>query len=687
MSRYTSVLALWIVCILGAFPAFAAEDDKKEKPKKYFEIRLDEVVVSEPLRFKVSDATKPVNVLSGDELRMKVGNTLGETIKLEMGVHNQSFGPGAGQPVIRGQSGPRVRVLSNGIGVNDASQISPDHAVATVPLLSERIEILRGPATLLYGSGAIGGMVNVIDGRIPETVPDKLFKTTIEQRFDTVANETSTALKIEGGKDYFAYYLDGFYQERSNLRIGGEAIDVGRAQVSEPGLTVTENSHRFIRNSDADSIGGSAGFSFVGDKGYFGISVNRVENNYGIPPSGEAGGEFARIEMQQNKFDLKGEWKKPIDFFETIRARLGYTDYKHEEVALDAGEREIEGKWRGNTYEARVEAPHKEIAGFRGVLGFHLITNKFSALKVEDNEALIPRTRTNTYALFAQESLDIGPVNTQYGIRVERTTVNPEMKFASRDFTPVSASASALWQVDSRNAFNIALTRSERAPQVFELYFEGEHHPTRTFQVGNPNLDMETSVNLDIGYQFTSDWFVAEVDLFHNWVDDYIFLQRTGNLVGGDPEVVFFQDNAKFLGYETRLIFPLLDNRVGMVDLTLFSDYTRGRLINRDDVPLMPPLRWGFQVDYTKGNWASNLRFTRGQAQNNTSAFESDTPGYNLLNLSTQYKVTDYHGANVMLFARANNLLNENIRNSASFLRNFAPEPGRGGMVGVRISY
>lgn len=222
------------------------------------------------------------------------------------------------------------------------------------------------------------------------------------------------------------------------------------------------------------------------------------------------------------------------------------------------------------------------------------------------------------------------------------------------------------------------------APQIQELFFNGVHEATSTFQSGNPNLGLETSYNVDLGYQFMNDWVTVKLDLFNNYIEDYIFWQRSGIMIEDVPQVISRQFDANFMGYEARMIFPLMDNRSGLVDLTLFSDYTRGRLLDRGDVPQQPPLRWGFQLDYLLDELSTSFVLTRGEQQNLPGAFESNTSDYTLLNLSAHYHITELFGNDVMVFAKANNLLNENIRNSTSFLRNFAPEPGRGIVFGVR---
>ncbi len=679
MRKLLYIFSLLVFVGFQSSPVFAADQDS-ESPKKHYVIHMDEILVSTPTRETLSSSSRPATILHDDNLRMKASGTLGETLKEELGVHGQSFGPNAGLPVIRGQHGPRVRVLNNGLGTNDASQASPDHASTSIPMLADRIEILRGPATLMYGSGAIGGVVNVIDNRIPEAVPDELMGGIVEQKYNSVSNEHSTAIKIEGGKNHFAYHLDGFFRDNDNLGVSGKAIDADRAQFSDSSLSVTNNTDGFVRNSESDTLSRTAGFSYVGDFGFAGFSVNVLDYDYGIPPEGSADAEEARIELEQNKVDFKGEWNNPDGFFETFRTKLSFTDYEHTEGNAT--------QFQNDTLEGRVEAPHKPIFGLNGTMGVQVISSRFSAVNNEDGEIVVPGTRTNSYSAFLQESLDVGPTVAQFGLRVEHTAIDSRIRAnPDRSFTPISFSVSDLWKVNDQSSINLAFTRSQRAPQVQELYFEGEHEATRTFERGNPNLNKETSYNIDLGYKFNTSWVSAEINLFHNWVNDYIYLQRTGATVGGKPETTNQQKSATFMGYETQLIFPVWGNSSQAVDLTFFSDLTNAQLHNGGHVPQTPPLRWGFQVDHNYGRWNSKLRLTRAEKQSNSGFNEADTPGYYLLNLNTHYHVENFQKADIVIYAKGNNLLNENIRNSTSFLRNFSPEPGIGAEIGIRIKY
>ena len=653
---------------------------------------LEPVIVTSPLQLKLSESAMPVTVLSDDELRMKTGHSIGDTLKNELGISSQSFGPGVGTPVIRGQAGPRVRVLNNGIGANDASAISPDHATSVEPLLAERIEVLRGPATLLYGSGAMGGVVNVIDNRIPGQMFDKLVGAALEQRFDSVSDETSTTMKVEGGQGNLAYHLDGFYRHRNNLDIGGNGIDTAKVGITDPSLVVVDNPKGYLNNTGAEAISGSAGMSWIGAPGFAGISINNINNNYGIAPDG-TGEETVRIAMRQSKYDFKSELNNPFKFAKSIKTRLGYTDYEHTEIA-NGGPGAF---FTNQSYEGRLEVNHQDIGPLRGAVGFQAQASDFNAIEKLTGDSIVPRSQINSYGVFAVESFDAGPVTYQFGTRVEQTGISPQDR-ANLSYTPVSASVSALWKLDNRNSLNLAITRSSRAPNVQELLANGFHDATRSFEIGSLGLKEETSYNLDLGYRFRTDWLRAEFDLFHNWASDYIYQQRSGDYVDEDgsdacapdctiPVVISGQNDAIFKGYEAKLIAPLMENHYGLVELTLFSDYTRGEFVNGGDVPRMPPLRYGFQLDYNQNKLSSYLRLTRADDQPHAGDFETSTAGYFLLNVGVNYQIKAYQDAKFMVFAKGNNLLNENIRNSTSYLRNFAPEAGRGAEVGFRVSY
>jgi len=669
--------------------------------------QLEEVVVeSEPLERTIGSLARPVTVVQDAELRQQMGPTIGATLSQQPGINNQSFGPGVGQPVIRGLTGPRVRIMENGIGNNDVSNISPDHANSIEPSQAERIEILRGPSTLLYGSGAIGGVVNVIDNRVPDKKAEKPLGGAFNQIYNSALDETSSSLKLEGGETEFAYHLDGFYRNSGNEIIGGQAIDENAARAYDPALAeepYLQNSEGYVANTNARAKGGTVGASWVGDPGYAGVAINYLENNYGIPPVGVPDEPNIRINLWQTKYDFRGGIDKPFEFADKLKVKFGYTDYKH--IEYEGGE--VGTTWTSDSYEGRVELNHKPLGPFKGQWGFQSVNGVTQAI---GEEATLPRTEIANYGVFAVETLETDPLTYDFGFRIEPQSVTPEASsgYVARSFLPVSGSVSGLWKVDSANNLSLAFTESQRGPQAQELYVNGVHHATRAFEIGNPDLGMETSFNLELGYTFKQDWMNAELNLFNNWVNDYIYAQYTGEVYGheagvhgpgeGDaghdhggelPILQIEQANAVFKGFEANVMFPLMENGYGLLDLTLFGDYTRGQLVNagNGNVPRMPPLRFGAQLDYARDKWSTYFRVTRGEPQEYPGENETDTPGWVLMNVGVTYEAKSFADSQLLFYLKGNNLLDQDIRNSTSYLKNFAPEPGRGVQLGFQISY
>lgn len=657
---------------------------------------LDAMVVSAAQSTVRTKLAMPVTVLSGNELRVKMGSTIGDTLKNELGINSQSFGAGVGSPVIRGQSGPRVQVLQNSMGNNDVSSLSPDHANGVEPILAERIEVLRGPATLLYGNGAIGGIVNVLDNRIPEKPFAKAIGGAGEQRYDSTTNETASVLKLEGSHNGFAYHADGFYRDQGNTHIGGKAVDEASVQVNEPEFVAPENTHGVIQNSQARSRGGSVGASFIAEQGLIGASINQLEKQYGIPSDG-SGRAPVTVNLTQTKYDFKAQLNQPFAFAEKLKMKFGYTDYQHTE--LDGGNATTQ--FLNKSYSSRLELQQRPIGILTGVVGFQSTNSDFSAINTDGSAPLVPTSKIDSYGLFAVQSFKVAEVKYDLGVRGEWVRVNPE-KHKSQTYTPISGSASALWAINQQHSLSFAATHSQRAPLIQELFYDGVHEASRSYELGNANLSKEFSNNLDLGYRFKSAWLTAEVNVFHNWVSNYIYQQRADYLFNNNrasfdtvcgmgesciPVELSQQAGATFKGYEAQLKFPLMENHYGALDLSVFSDYTRGTFNKGGDVPRMPPLRFGLQLNYEKADFSSNVRLTRGEAQTHTGANETSTPSYLLLNTGVQYHIASVAKADVLLFANGKNLLNENIRNSTSYLRNFAPEAGRSAEVGIRLSY
>ncbi len=649
-------------------------------------LELEDVLVSLPLANKQAATILPVNILEAKDLEMKLANSIGATLKNELGVHNSSFGAGVGQPVIRGQTGSRVKVLQNGLGSLDLSNLSPDHANSTEVLLARRIEVLRGPASLLYGSGAIGGIVNILDNRIPETLAERPFSARLEQRFDSVADATSTVLSYDAHKSKFAWHLDGFYRQRDNTSIAGNAIN-------EKYVSTDNNSHGVINNSDADSWSGTAGASWIDTWGFVGFAVNYLDNNYGVPPVNEQ----VRIDLQQVRYDLRAEIKQPIAGVRSLKLRLGVNDYQHNELEEDGA---VGTEFLNDAVEGRVELLHDAIGWVdQGIVGLQIESKQFSAI---GEEALVPPTDIQSYGIFAVENIFLDSWSYEFGLRIEHQSIDAQ-GFKSIQHTPISASAAVLWDFNSENLFSLSFGYAQRAPDVQELLSHGVHFATGSYEQGQSDLGLETTYNLEFNLVSNYQWGRAEVNLFHSWNKDYIHQKHTGQLYNLSQELMVnncavnvscvpvletAQTDARFYGFEAKLLLPVWEVESNSLDVTIFTDYVRGKFNTTSNVPRLPPLRYGMQLDYSyQQDFAANLRFTRVENQSHVGNNDTPTEGYMLLDAGINYQLDLDNVSEAFLFVKGNNLFNENYRNASSYLRNFAPEAGRGAEVGLRISF
>ncbi len=647
---------------------------------------LDKLIISTPLPQSTANTALPVSILSGNELRIKAASTIGETLKNEPGISSQSFGPGVGRPVIRGQSGSRVHVLQNGLDSLDVSSLSPDHANSTEPLLAKRIEVLRGPATLLYGSGAIGGVINVLDNRIPDSLPENNLQSAVEQRYNSVNEGKSTVFKLDGGKDMFAWHLDGSYRDSINLQIPGNAF----ANMAEKG------SHERLLNSNTHARSGSAGFSIIGEQGFVGFSVNHLDNNYGVPPGSGKDPELARIKQRQNRYDMKSELNAPFKWAEKMRVRLVYNDYQHAEIANG----NVGTVFTNQGFESRIELIQKPWAIFNhGVFGAQTKNYQFSAV---GEESLVPKSDVNNFGFFTLQDIHAKDFIYEIGVRIEQQWIDPQgNRNTSTSHTPISFSASALWSVNDEDSIKLTFSRSQRVPNVQELFAFGPHLATSSFAIGNNDLIEETSHNLELGIHLDHDWIQANFNMFHNWVQDYITAVDSGrffntasnrflSICSGLSCLPVFntqQRDAEFQGYEIQVTIPLLSSRYGQLESQLFSDYVRGWFTRGGDIPRMPPLRYGMQLAWNNVAWDSTIRITRAEKQNHPGVNETQTDGYWLLDSAVNYRLSLDKYADMLLFVKGNNLLDQDIRNSVSFLRDIAPQAGRGVELGVRIEF
>ena len=608
----------------------------------------------------------PAKVLAGDELRSKLGSSLGETLSNELGVSASAFGAGASRPIIRGLEGNRVKVLENGMAVSDLSGLSNDHAVTGEAATARQIEILRGPAALLYGSGAIGGLVNVVNERIPTEHHDHT-SGVLETRYNSVDHGRAMSFSGDTSAGKVAIHLDGSGRE------------AGDYHLPDAGGATLPNSH--LRQH---TLG--AGASYIGERGYFGASVSSLDKKYGIP-----GGEGAQIDLDQTRYDIDSLLNAPLPGFEQLRFKAGYSDYGHVEQNAEG---EPETLFSNRALETRFELKHKPVAGWSGSFGVQTEHARFSGLSAESGDpATVPTTVSDTRAAFLVEERDFGVARVNAGVRAESVKRAPESTAPRRSFDLLSYSAGAI--VPLKPGYSVGLTASvaERAPAADELYSGGPHESTLTFDIGNPNFRTETSRNIELSFRKTTGLVRWQANLFQNRVRDFIYGEMSDTLLDdeGNPgdelrERIFRQADATIRGAEAEISYNQ-HYQHGALSLRAFGDVSRGSLDDAGSLPLQPAKRLGVDAGYKRGPVRAGVSLLRALKQERLAAFESTpTPAYTQLDANLSYTQRFEH-TDLTWFLIARNLLDDEIRVSTSVLKDIAPLPGRNITVGVRAAF
>lgn len=701
------------------------------------------VVTANSLQTSVLESVTPVSVLSAEQLRKQQAPTLGETLKSTPGVHSNYFGPVASSPIIRGTDGPRVKIVQNGLDSSDASRIGPDHNVASDTSSAQQVEVLRGPATLQYGSGAIGGVVNIVDRRIPSYVPDAL-EGEVELRYETSGNERFGKVDITGGTGNVAFHFDAYDRKTDDYSIPGYALSAPHEE-DESGT---------LEGSAIDTTNYTGGLSYVTDKGYVGFAIQTLDNFYGVPGHGhnaqdehadEAGAgeenvdEAVNLQVDMDRYQLSGEWFAPIKGISTVKFRSAYTDYQHTELE---GEN-VGTIFTNKTTEGRIAVHHDEFDGWHGVVGLHYSNTDFAAI---GDEAYTPPSKTDSIALYVLEEKRFDKVTVQFGGRVESTDLsadpvtvdlllyeahdeadhqeehneeqaNEVLTIPSLSFTNVSLSAGANWEYTPGYSIAVSLARSERAPSHQELFSAGNHLSTQTYDLGamfvlgaehvelnESGVQEEVSTNIDVTWRrYIGDWGFT-VSAFYNQVNDYMYQANTGFYAAelvhdhGDEEVNdavdeheaetqgfpvyrFVQEDADIYGLEAQANYRIND----VWKLDIYGDYIRAQ-VDSDNLPRIPPLRVGAELGFEVQDWYGDVEVVWYDDQTDVSEFETATDGYTLVNMSVnyQYQAADFDWT---FFVRGTNLTDEEARVHTSFLKDRAPLPSRGVVMGVRASF
>jgi iron complex outermembrane receptor protein len=615
----------------------------------------------------------PAKVLSGNELRNKLGSSLGDTLGSELGVSASGFSTGGSRPIIRGLEGPRVKILQNGMSTGDLSAISNDHAVGSGMMSATQIEILRGPAALLYGSGAIGGLVNIVNGRIP-TVLEPRATGEAELRYSTVDQGTGLSFSADRSAGNIGLHVDGNVMNAGDYRIpGSSAVDSSNALNDTDKLGFSRNRENNI----------ALGSSLIQDWGYIGASLSQLNKVYGI----HGRDELAKIDLAQTRFDVDSYIKSPFSGFEGLRVKLGQTDYRHTELE-DGTQPHV--RFSNKAFESRWELTHLPIAGWRGKFGLQTEHSTVQALNLEGEDPTVPRTRSQSTAGFIVEERDFGDLRINVGGRFESVSRSP-LDNTKRSFNLGSYSAGALWSFIPGYGLGATASVAQRAPTAEELYSGGPHHPTETYDIGDPNLKKETSKNIDISLQKTTEALRWKANVFQNKVKNFVYGSLSpavqGIADGMEFDRTFTQADATLRGAEAELSYNYYDpGWFGRI----FADTTRGTLDNLGNLPLQPTTRKGLSFGYQDAQWRSSLSVLHADRHTRIASTsiseETPTSAYTRVDASINY-VQRYGTTDVTWFLLARNLLNEEIRLSTSLLKDYVPQPSRNFIVGLRTRF
>jgi iron complex outermembrane receptor protein len=655
--------------------------------------RLDKVVVSAgPDPKAASDLAQGTSVLVGDELRRAVQATLGDTLAATPGVSSTYYGPGASRPVIRGLGGDRIRVLDDGVGALDASNVSPDHNTALEPLFASRIEVLRGPSTLLYGSSAVGGAVNVIDSTIPDAPSPRGLSGTIELRGGGAAEERSALLSAGGGGASAAFHLNALKQKSGDVRIPGFArIDPAAPPGQRQGV---------LPGSTAETWSVAAGGSGFWPTGHAGGAISCYETDYGVPTGDDPP---TSIRMRQTRFDFAGEVTQAFGPFRSARARASYGDYTHSELS---GGTAVNTTFANRAWETRLELPHVAVGALGGTVGVQASRSDFSAT---GEEVATPPSRTTTAAVFALEEAPVGGRTTlQFGMRAERRGI--VLGEVDSDLPAVAGYAARTGErraaVAASNSLGLvfypakewsvagSLAYTERLPTAQELFSNGPHGGTGAYEIGTSGLGRERSLGVEASVRRRAGFVIGSLSVFANRFSDYVFEQElpadTIPASHNDGDLTPFQfvaRDALFRGGELELQFHLLDGPSRHLHLDVASDFVRATNTT-DDAPLprIPPMRHSVQLSYNDGQWSASLEVRHARRAKQLAPRETPTAGYTVLNTSVS-RLFAVGRTSCEIFVRGRNLTDAEAREHSSFLKDFAPLPGRGVLGGVRVSF
>lgn len=627
-------------------------------------------------------AAQPVSVLFGQRLDDVRHQTLGDALSSLPGVQSSAFGPGSSRPVIRGLDAGRVRVLDGGLDALDVSTFSPDHAVTTDNVFAQQVEVIRGPASVLYGGAAIGGVVNVVSNRLPREAMAGSHGRLMS-RYDSATHGWLGGLQVDGGNGTLAYSVQLSGQRAGDVRVPGAVL------VEAPGFLRGR-----VPGSSSDNNEGSLGASLTGDNGYLGVAVTRSERDYGVPSLHLADGERpVRIDLQRNRYETAGEWR-PGGAVERIRFAASHVDYGHNELEREGGVQAVATRFASRGQDGRVEVTLADVLGWRTALGASVNRREVSTRGEEGLLNVSGPVESTGRGAFAVAERDVGPVHVELGGRIDHESRDPSAG-RSRTFTPTTVSAAAQWGFVPGYGIGLTLSRAQRAPGIEELYSRGAHHATGTFDIGNPGLDKETARNVELSVRKTTGALRWKASVYQTRFDGFVYgalgafggVDEAGSpvAVGEEGEFTlqtFSQSRATFRGFELEGGYPLSDNwSVGT-----FVDRTLASIDGYGPAPRVAPLRIGGNLTWSRDAWRADARLTVADGVKRLAVNETPTGGHTRLDISVAYR-TQVGGYPASLLLRGINLLDDDVRLHTSFLKDGFPLAGRSVVMGVTLDF
>ncbi len=696
------------IILLPVSPAFAQSGQQTETGDDFH--NDDAIVVTAPYVDRI-DILAGTSVLTGDQLTQDLRGQIGDSLTKLPGVSSTSFAPGASRPVLRGFQGPRVRVLTDGIGSLDASNTSVDHAVSIDPLTAQSIEVLRGPAVLLFGGDAIGGAVNVIDKRIPRAVPEEAFHLDAVGGYGSAADDWSIGGSLDVPlTDSLVFHINGSYRDTGDVDISGFVLApelrgevlAAAAEETEEGnldeaaeLTETANQRGSIANTASQTINAATGLAYITEGGHIGFSVSYYDTDYGVPSrpgtehahGDDDGGEEEEEEgpvtigLEQIRADLRAGVNLGDGFFESLNLRAGYSDYEHTEFEGD----EIGTVFEVEGIEARAELVQNDRNGWRGVIGTQLLVRDFNAIGAE---AFVPKNTVESLALFTVQEVDLGQFEVEAAARYDNTDISSNIVNFDRSFDSFSGALGfAYAPAEDGLKIGVNLSRSERAPSAEELLSNGPHIATQAFEIGNPNFTTEKSWGGELYARWNSENIQLSATVFANLFDDYIFEAQTGAEEDGLPVFQFFQEDATYYGFEASA--SIVVARAGGFAFVTdgVADYVRAKVKDGGGpVPRIPPLRLlgGIAAKSDAIDLRAELEWSDNQDR--VAAFETPTDSFTMVNASVAWRPLGKEGG-VTLLASANNIFDVSARRHASFTKDYVPLAGRDIRISAKFSF